>query len=120
MARVLIVDDDAETCELMTRFLRTFGHEGEYVTSGGGALARLKNFLPDLMILDVMMPGMDGFQVLSRVRANPRFDAVNVVMYSADSDPRNVERAKRLGAQDYLVKGSVGLDVLETVVEQYG
>ena len=110
MGLILIVDDQIEACRPLQMLLRHLGHHGECVSSGEDALAYLRNRLPDLMILDVMMPGMDGIEVLRRVRADPQTSAVPVVMFSAVSDPGFMAHAREKGANDYWVKASMGFD----------
>src|SRR5215217_2525004 len=75
MGRVLIVDDEPQACAMMARLVKHFGHESVCRTGGQEALDYLGDAPVDLVILDVMMPGMDGMQVLARVRAEPRTQA---------------------------------------------
>src|SRR5690349_3581461 len=103
MAKVLIVDDHDDICRVMARLVRRAGHEAEYVTGGEAALEYLRAAgapLPDLVILDVMMPRVDGLQVLRAVREDERTAGVPVVMFSAMSDARFQERALNCGASD--------------------
>ena len=106
-ASILIVDDHAETCRGLARLLRHAGHDSVCLHSGDAALAYLSHNadLPDLVILDVMMPGTDGMEVLRRVRADPRTQEVPVVMFSALGDDQSRAEAMRHGANDYWVKG---------------
>jgi CheY-like chemotaxis protein len=104
MAVVLIVDDNADACRVMARLVLKCGHEAHYVTSGEGALSVLAARHVDLMILDSMMGGIDGMEVLRRVRSDPRQARLKVVMWSAVTDPHFVEQARLKGAADYWVK----------------
>jgi len=110
MGLILIVDDQIEACRPLQLLFKHLGHRGVCVTSGEDALTWLRSQLPDLMILDVMMPGMDGIEVLRRVRADPSTSAVPIVMFSAVSDPGFMAHAKDKGANDYWVKASMGFD----------
>ena len=110
MGLILIVDDQIEACRPLQLLLKHLGHRGICVTSGEDALAYLRTKLPDLMILDVMMPGMDGIEVLRRVRAEPSMAGMPVVMFSAVSDPGFMAHAREKGATDYWVKASMGFD----------
>ena len=96
---------------------RFFSHKVDYVSSGDQALKYLEQALPDVMVLDVMMPGMDGMEVLRRVRSDPRMRHLPVIMFSAVSDPAYREAALSKGANDYLVKGSVEIEELRRRVE---
>ena len=79
--------------------------------SGPAALAAMAERLPDVVLLDVMMPDMDGFDVLRAVRADRRYDGVIVVMYSAVVDVETQARALEAGAQGYVTKGTPFADL---------
>jgi CheY-like chemotaxis protein len=112
MGRILIVDDQIESCRPLSVLVRHLGHKGDYATSGMAALDYLSKHLPDLLILDVMMPGMDGLEVLRRLRADPRWARMPVVMFSAVDEQAVRRRAFDLGAKDYWIKASMGFDQL--------
>jgi CheY-like chemotaxis protein len=116
---VLIVDDDAGTGRLLALLVRHLGHNAAYVDSGGKALDYLTKHHPDLVILDVMMPGIDGLEVLSRMRENPSTAEVPVVMFSALADPQFTQAAKMRGANDYWVKASIDFRSLGERLEPY-
>ncbi len=116
---VLIVDDDAGTGRLLALLVRHLGHNAAYVDSGGKALDYLTTHHPDLVILDVMMPGIDGLEVLSRMRENPSTAEVPVVMFSALADPQFTQAAKMRGANDYWVKASIDFRSLGERLEPY-
>lgn len=107
MADLLIIDDTAETCDLLARMFARHGHATACLHDGDSAVAALRAHRFDLVICDVMMPGTDGFDVLTAVRAAP--DAAvrdtPVVMYSAISDPDQIQRGINLGADDWIIKG---------------
>ena len=106
MSDVLVVDDDTATCRTMARLLRAFGHPSECLASGSAALRHLASDPPPkLILLDVMMPGIDGLAVLRAIRREPALAGVRVVMYTALSDPEIRREAERLGVQGYIVKG---------------
>ena len=105
---VLVVDDVADARDMMARLLRYEGYKSLTAEDGESALDAVRSYGPDLILLDLTMPDMDGLEVLRRLRDDPRLREVPVVMFSAIRDPRLVAEAKRLGAADYVVKGSVG------------
>ena len=117
--RVLIVDDDVGTGRLLALLVRQLGHDAAHVDSGGKALDYLSTHHPDLVILDVMMPGIDGLEVLSRMRENPSTAEVPVVMFSALADPQFRQKAKLRGANDYWVKASIDFRSLGKRLEPY-
>ena len=106
MALVLIVDDHVDTCRIVRRLIQTLGEDAECVHSGAAALAFLAARRPALVLMDVAMPGMDGFETLEALRRHggPAAD-VPVVMFSAFDDDASQARARALGAADYWVKG---------------
>ena len=112
MGRILIVDDQVESCRPLSVLVRYLGHKGDYATSGLAALDYLRKNLPDLLILDVMMPGIDGMEVLRRVRADSRHAHMPVVMFSALDEDAVRRHALDLGATDYWVKASMGFEQL--------
>jgi CheY-like chemotaxis protein len=121
MAKVLIVDDHDDIGRVMARLVRRSGHEAEYVTSGEAALEHLRAAasLPDLVILDVMMPRVDGLEVLRALRQEERTVGLPVVMFSAMSEDRFRERALQTGASDYWVKGAMDLAQLDDHLLRY-
>ena len=92
--------------------LRYAGHESVSVTGGADALAMLHVRKPSLLVLDVNMPEMDGLTVLRTIKEHEELKDVRVAMYSADTHPETMSEATRLGAVDFLVKGTIGFDKL--------
>ena len=101
MARIVLVDDDRSLLELLGDYLGRTGHEVEAIPDGARALARLEAAPADLVILDVSMPGLDGWRVLARIRALSR---VPVIMLTARADEPDVLRGFAGGADDYVTK----------------
>jgi DNA-binding response OmpR family regulator len=119
MGRIWVVDDQPDVSRAMVALLRQAGHRGTAFLSGEAALAQLGADLPDLMILDVMMPGLDGFAVLRAVRENPRTTKLPVIMFSAVADPSRIAHAMASGANDYWVKASFDFGELEVRINQH-
>ena len=119
MATVLVVDDYPDTCRLVVRLLRVSGYEAVGVGSGPEALDHLRSRAVDLVLLDIAMPGMDGFEVLRAIRADPQIRRLPVLMYTAFSDPQQHDEALRLGAQDYLVKGRFSFDEMKSIIDRH-
>ena len=110
MGRVLIVDDHEDIRRVLARVVTTFGHEAVAVAEGDEAITTATERPPGLVILDLMMPGVTGFDVLRALRSDPRTRDVPIVVYSALNDPEFVEQALGLGANDYWVKGAFNLE----------
>jgi PleD family two-component response regulator len=115
--RILVVDDHLDGANALVRLLRHSGCEAFAVGSAQEALSLLEEQKPDALILDVMMPGMDGPTLLQIIRSNPRLRDLPVVMYSSDSNYERVDEARRLGAQDYIVKGRFGWQDFHSRIE---
>ena len=109
---ILIVDDQKDIGTGLERLLRYAGHEAVSVTGGAEALAMLHVRKPSLVVLDVNMPEMDGLTVLKLIKEHTELKDVPVMMYSADTQHETMTEAKRLGAVDFLVKGTIGFDKL--------
>ena len=99
--RVLVVDDDAALADVVARYLRREGFEVDYAQDGATGLDRALATLPDLVVLDLMMPGMDGFEVCRRLR---RATAIPVVMLTALGEENDRITGLDLGADDYVTK----------------
>jgi two-component system response regulator CpxR len=101
MERVLVVDDDAELCQLVTRYLAREGFDTNWAPSGAVGIERALSEDYSLIMLDVMMPGTDGFEVLHRIRQTSR---TPVLMLTARGDTHDRIRGLEMGADDYLPK----------------
>lgn len=101
---VLIVDDDDHLCELLTLKLKEQGISVESVRNGDTALKILGLKRPDLLILDIMMPGMSGHELLRSLKQNPEFLSIPVIMLTGKSADKDVTHAIHSGAMDYIVK----------------
>ena len=103
-ATVLVADDDADILRIVEINLRLEGFE--VVTAGDGpdALAKAVAVRPDLVLLDVRMPGIDGYTICARIRADSSLAAIPVIIVTANHGATEVEAARRAGADDFLVK----------------
>jgi two-component system, OmpR family, response regulator MtrA len=99
--RILVVDDDTALAEMIGIVLRAEDYDVEHVADGASALDRFRDVKPDLVLLDVMLPGLDGIQVCSQIRAE---SGVPIIMLTAKSDTADVVRGLESGADDYVVK----------------
>ena len=99
--KVLIIDDDKELCMLIRRSILSENIEADYCNTGREGLARLKEEEYQLVILDVMMPGMDGFETMERIREQ---SSLPILMFTSKDDNASKVRGLRAGADDYLTK----------------
>jgi DNA-binding response OmpR family regulator len=103
-AQILVVDDDANTRLLLKIILAGAGYNIALAADGEQAWKLLSANLPDLLLTDIMMPGLDGFALLERVRADPRTRTLPVILLSAKSSPDDLAKGLDLGADDYITK----------------
>jgi phosphate regulon transcriptional regulator PhoB len=103
-ADVLVVEDEPDIRSLIVHHLEREGFRCRTATSGGEALARVRATPPDLIVLDLMLPGMDGLEVCRRVRADPATASVPIIMLTAKADEVDRVVGLELGADDYLAK----------------
>ena len=102
--KILVVDDDPNSRDIVQTFLEAKGYEVITAADGKDALAQLEEFRPVLVLLDVMMPGMDGWEVARVIKNHPDFGRTRVVMLTARSDFSDKTEGLRAGADDYIVK----------------
>jgi two-component system, OmpR family, response regulator MtrA len=103
-ARVVVADDDEDILALVKAVLKRSGHEVIAVTNGAQALATVQAESPDLAVLDISMPELDGLEVLRRLRADNETRDLPVILLSAQAQEADVERGYEAGASDYVKK----------------
>jgi DNA-binding response OmpR family regulator len=117
---LLVEDDDALASVYQTRLLAE-GFDVKRVPNGEDALAAALEYKPDLILLDVMMPKVNGFDVLDILRNTPSIASMKVIMLTALSQDTDKERAESLGVDDYLVKSQVVIaDVVAKIKQHLG
>jgi CheY-like chemotaxis protein len=119
MANVLIVDDHPDTCRAMAMLVRRLGHHAVCRNSGRDALDYLASEPPNLVLLDLMMPEMDGLEVLRQIRADTRMDGVRVVLFSAVENPALRLQATQAGASDYWLKAQLDAEQIKSRLMGY-
>jgi two-component system, OmpR family, alkaline phosphatase synthesis response regulator PhoP len=102
--RVLIADDNPQGVELLEAYLGESSYDTAIATDGEATLKEVQSFQPDLILLDIMMPKLSGFEVCKRLRANPATRDVAVLMITALDQPSDIDRAVEAGANDFLTK----------------
>lgn len=116
MGKILIVDDDAPTSRVLGLLLRRAGHETIGVLEPSAALDAVRDSAPDLVILDMHMPGMSGIEVLEQIKSNPATAEIPVVIFSAAEDAAAERLARGLGACDFWLKAATAFDSIESRV----
>lgn len=119
--KILLVEDDDSLANVYLARLEVEGFQVKRVPNGEDALAAAVEFKPDLVLLDVMMPKVSGFDVLDILRNTPETANLKIVMLTALSQENDKARADQLGADDYLVKSQVVIaDVIERIKHHLG
>ncbi len=119
--KILLVEDDAALAGVYKTRLEMECFDVRHVDNGEDALSNAVDFRPDLIVLDVMMPKINGFDVLDILRNTPETNNMRVIMLTALSQAKDKERAEQLGADDYLVKSQVVItDVVARIKHHLG
>ena len=111
MPKILIVDDDVSITELMKALVKMEGHQPTTVNDSTKAIEVANSVHPDLITLDLMMPGLTGFELCDLLHNDPKFANVPIVIVSARDDRESKDKAIEMGAKDYITK-PFGVDEL--------
>lgn len=104
LGNILLVDDDPDILEVVSFNLRQAGYQTQTAQNGEEAVFLANKFLPDLILLDVMMPEMDGYETIQLLRKNPALDKTIIIFLTALTDERSEIEGLKLGADDYITK----------------
>lgn len=112
---ILIVDDNKETVKLYSALLELEGFQTIPAYDGYQALETLKNQTVDVVLLDIMMPEIDGIEVCRQIKSHPKTEGISIVMVTALSDPENKQQALKAGANGYLTKPVMVDDLINAI-----
>ena len=115
MSRILVVEDDPDIADLLRHYLERASHDVEVLTQGHDAMPRLRERLPDLLILDRMLPGVEGLEICRLVRASPAMADLPVMMVTARAEESDRIVGLELGADDYITKPFSAKEVVARV-----
>lgn len=119
--KILLVEDDATLASVYRARLELEGFDVREVHNGEDALSATLDYKPDLILLDAMMPKISGFDVLDILRNTPETTNIRIIMLTALSQPKDKDRAEKLGIDDYMVKSQVVIgDVVARVKHHLG
>ena len=113
--RILVVDDAPANIQAVTAILREHGYQISVATNGRQALSVLERVRPDLILLDVLMPEMDGFEACRRIKHNPAYQDIPIIFLTAKTDATDIVRGFELGAVDYVPKPFNAYELLARV-----
>ncbi len=118
MARIFFVDDEPVTLQILGKAAQLLGHQPILIETGKDVLSRAAEQKPDLIMMDMMMPDLDGLDVLQTLRSQPDTAGIPVVILSAGAALDDRERVEAAGAQEYLTK-PIGLNLLMDTIKKY-
>jgi CheY-like chemotaxis protein len=113
--RILIADDNQPNRELLEAYLSEVDCDVEHAADGQETLAKVKSFKPDLILLDVMMPKLSGFEVCQKLKADPAGRKIMILMVTALNEAGDIERAVKAGTDDFLSKPVNKTELLKRV-----
>lgn len=117
MPKILIIDDDVTITELLKTLVKLEGHTPTTVNDSTKAIELASSVDPDLITLDLMMPGLSGFELCELLHQHPELDKIPVLIVSARDDPESKERALQAGANDYLTKPFTADELMQKINE---
>src|SRR3989338_3171622 len=106
MARILIAEDDKALSGVLQKKLELSGHKAEVASDGEEALKMIKSDKPDMVLLDIVMPKVNGYEVLEKIHNDPELSSIPVIVISNSCQEVELEKVKDFGAVDYLIKAS--------------
>ena len=119
--KILLIEDEQLMIELLERRLIQEGYETTVAKDGVKGLEKMKEVKPDLILLDIIMPKMGGFEVMEKMNENEELKKIPIIIISNSGQPVELDRAKKLGAKDWLIKTEFDpQEVIDKVIKQIG
>jgi len=115
--KVLSVEDDKFLSSLVARKLSAAGYEMSHASKGEEALKMVKEQKPSLVLLDILLPEMSGFEVLEKIKADPETKNIPVILFSNLGQKEDIDKGLKLGAEKFIVKATVVLDDIVNEIE---
>lgn len=121
MKKILIIEDEKIIFELLQKKLTQEGYETTIARDGEEGLKKLRETRPDLVLLDIIMPKMGGFDVMKEIKKDRELARIPIIIISNSGQPVEIDEAQRLGAKDWLIKTEFDpQEVIEKVIKQIG
>ena len=119
--KILIIEDDKLLANLLTKKLEKEGYEVFTSSQGDKGLIEAKKIKPDLILLDIIMPAMDGFEVMEELKKDEELVKIPIIIVSNSGQPVEISKARELGARDWLIKAEFDpQEVVDKVIKQIG
>jgi CheY-like chemotaxis protein len=119
MITALVIDDNRQTADSICRLLKLLGVDARSAYGSRTGILKLKKKVPDVVFLDLNMPGVDGFEVLAYIRRLPHMENVPVVVITSDDQPETADKVLDLGAKAFVLKPA-GIEELEIAIREVG
>ena len=119
MKKILIIEDDEFLRAIAAKKIKTDGYDVAVAIDGPSALEIAKTEKPDLILLDLLLPGLSGFEVLEKLRGEAEFKATPILIFSNLGQADDIAKAKSLGSTDFLVKANFTLEEVSTKIKSY-
>ena len=116
-ASILVVDDEPAFCGVMSELLRSFGYEVRFAYNVDQAMAHIQTALPDIILTDVMMPGVDGLNFVRRLQREPGLARIPTIVVSAKAESRDIRATKEAGADACLIKPFSASELRQTITQ---
>ncbi|MBU1164645.1 MAG: response regulator [Patescibacteria group bacterium] len=117
--KILIIEDDKFLAKMLTKMLESHGYEIVVASSGREGLLKASTEEPKLVLLDIILPDIDGFDILETIKTDDKTKKTPVIILSNLGQQEDIQQGKNLGAQDYLVKSEIKLDQVVDKVRKY-
>ena len=121
MGKILIVEDDVFMARMYFKIFSHANFEVEIATNGEDGMDKARSVSPDIILLDIMMPKMNGFQMLEALKGDPALNSIPVIMLTNLAGDQDIEEAKKHGAADYIVKSNYTprqiIDIINRILE---
>ena len=117
--KILIIEDDKFLAKMLGRMLESHQYETILASNGKEGLLKASSDQPNLILLDIMLPDIDGFDLLETVKNNEKTKKIPVIIISNLGQPEDIQEGRSLGAKDYLVKSDLSLDEVVKKVRKY-
>ncbi len=119
--KILIIEDEELLCNLLKRKLNEEGYQTSVAKDGVEGMKMIKEIKPDLILLDIVMPNKNGFEVMDEMQTDEKLKHIPIIVISNSGQPVEIDKAKELGAKDWLIKTEFDpQEVIEKVKKQIG
>jgi len=119
--KILIIEDERVLANLLRKRLITEGYSVEVSLRGDEGFKKLREVNPDLLLLDIILPGLDGFQIMEKMSKDKKLKKIPIIIVSNSGQPVEIGKAQKLGAKDWLIKAEFDpQEVIDKVIRQIG